>query len=442
MPSTSCGNARSEPLLDLAPGPVVLLAPAAQRAAPPAVNRRRASARRRSGPSPARAPRRPRRCPAAIAIERAGKLRRPSNRLRLIGGKAVAQGLQGVFEVALSGDRVDDGNHKRIISRHCGRGHSCIMRVETGTPPSFYNADSSRCAPACNTPTCCSTLTTLFWSGNMVSVAPSATRCRRCRSPSGAGRSLWRWFCRSRCRICGAQWPLLRAAGSRSSCSACSASAATTRWLTSPCNYTAATNAVLLNSFIPIATIALSWAFLKKHLHGIEWLGVLISLAGVTIIVCRGEVADAGQSELNVGDLWMLVAVFTWALYTIGLQWRPAGVDPMLLLAAFIVVGLIALAPAYAWEISQGQDDPRLARRAGRNRLYRNASRLSRLRLLQPRRRRSRRQQGQPVHPPDAGLRHLLSAIFLAEMPRSYHYLGIALIFAGIYLTTAAPGKT
>jgi drug/metabolite transporter (DMT)-like permease len=31
----------------------------------------------------------------------------------------------------------------------------------------------------------------------------------------------------------------------------------------------------------------------------------------------------------------MLAAVFTWALYTIGLQWRPAGVDPMLLLAAF-----------------------------------------------------------------------------------------------------------
>jgi len=33
----------------------------------------------------------------------------------------------------------------------------------------------------------------------------------------------------------------------------------------------------------------------------------------------------------------------------------------------------------------------------------------------------------------------ILSAIFLAEIPQSYHYLGIALIFAGIYLTTASP---
>ena len=35
----------------------------------------------------------------------------------------------------------------------------------------------------------------------------------------------------------------------------------------------------------------------------------------------------------------------------------------------------------------------------------------------------------------------ILSAIFLAEMPQPYHYLGIALIFAGIYLTTATPGR-
>ena len=32
----------------------------------------------------------------------------------------------------------------------------------------------------------------------------------------------------------------------------------------------------------------------------------------------------------------------------------------------------------------------------------------------------------------------VLSAIFLDEIPHPYHYAGIALIFAGIYLTTAA----
>ena len=31
----------------------------------------------------------------------------------------------------------------------------------------------------------------------------------------------------------------------------------------------------------------------------------------------------------------------------------------------------------------------------------------------------------------------LLSAVFLAEVPHGYHFVGIALIFVGIYLTTA-----
>ena len=36
----------------------------------------------------------------------------------------------------------------------------------------------------------------------------------------------------------------------------------------------------------------------------------------------------------------------------------------------------------------------------------------------------------------------LLSAAFLGEIPHAYHYAGIALIFAGIYLTTATPPQT
>ena len=48
----------------------------------------------------------------------------------------------------------------------------------------------------------------------------------------------------------------------------------------------------------------------------------------------------------------MLLAVLVWALYTVGLAWRPAGVHPMLMLAAMIAVGLAALLPADA-EVAQ-----------------------------------------------------------------------------------------
>ena len=201
--------------------------------------------------------------------------------------------------------------------------------------------------------------------------------------------------------------------------------------------YTSATNAVLLNSFIPVATIALSWAFLGKRLHGVEWLGVATSLAGVVIIVARGEMATLAALTLNLGDLWLLAAVAVWALYTIGLQWRPAGVDPMLMLAAFTVVGLVVLAPFYAMEIADGRlIEATPAALAGiaytgtlpafvgyifYNRAVGEvgASKASLFIHLMP------------------VFGTLLAALFLGEVPQLYHYAGIALVFVGIYLTTA-----
>ena len=90
--------------------------------------------------------------------------------------------------------------------------------------------------------------------------------------------------------------------------------------------HTSATNATLLNSFIPIATIAISWAFLGKHLRRPEAIGVLISLCGALTIVSRGDLGVLANFNLNLGDIWMLIAVLDWAIYTVALAWRPAGV--------------------------------------------------------------------------------------------------------------------
>ena len=281
------------------------------------------------------------------------------------------------------------------------------------------------------------TLTTLFWSGNMV-----IGRAIRDDVPP-LTLAFWRWaialiltlpFALPHLR---SQWPLLKK-GWRSIVTLGLLGVGGYNTLAYVAlQYTAATNAVLLNSFIPIATIALSWAFLKKHLHGVEWLGVLISLAGVSNIVARGEFATLAGLTLNIGDLWMLIAVFVWAFYTIGLQWRPPGVDPMLMLAAFTTVGLLVLAPAYAWEAAQGRVIhvspsalagiaytgilPGFVGYVFYNRAVAEvgASKASLFIHLMP------------------VFGTLLAAIFLDEMPQRYHFVGIALIFSGIYLTTS-----
>ncbi len=280
-------------------------------------------------------------------------------------------------------------------------------------------------------------LTTLFWSGNMV-----VGRAVRGEVPPFS-LAFWRWTIAFLLTLplalphLRAQWPILRQNWRAVVILGLLGVGGYNTLAYIALQFTGATNASLLNSFIPVATIALSWMFLHKRLHGIEWLGVAISLAGVTTIVARGELATLAGLTFNVGDLWMLGAVAVWALYTIGLQWRPAGVHPMLMLAAFTAVGLIALAPAYAWEIAQGRTIhlsgaslsaiiyigtlPSFVGYIFYNRAVGEvgASKASLFIHLMP------------------VFGTLLSALFLGEQPQPFHFVGIGLIFLGIYLTTA-----
>ena len=184
-------------------------------------------------------------------------------------------------------------------------------------------------------------LTSLFWSGNMV-----LGRAIRNEVPP-LSLAFWRWAIALALTLplalphLRSQWPQLKRGWPAIVTLGLLGVGGYNTLAYIALQYTAATNAVLLNSFIPIATIALSWAFLKKHLQGIEWLGVLTSLIGVITIVAHGKLSTLAGLALNIGDLWMLGAVFIWAFYTIGLQWRPPGVHPMLLLAALITVGLL-----------------------------------------------------------------------------------------------------
>lgn len=202
---------------------------------------------------------------------------------------------------------------------------------------------------------------------------------------------------------------------------------------------TTATNAVLLNSFIPIATITLAWIFFKKHLSRLESIGVLVSLLGALTIIARGDPATLSQLALNTGDLWMLAAVLVWALYTLGLQFRPPGIAPMLLLAAFTAVGLLILTPFYVWELSTGRHIqlhggslmglayvgifPSFIGYIFYNRGVAEvgASRASLFIHLMP------------------VFGTLLAALLLGERPALYHLTGIILIFIGIALVTRKP---
>lgn len=280
------------------------------------------------------------------------------------------------------------------------------------------------------------TLTALFWSGNMV-----LGRGIRADIPPFA-LAFWRWAIALALILplalphLKSQWPLLKKGWRPILILGILGVGCYNTFAYIALQYTAATNAVLLNSFIPVATIAISWAFLGKHLRRIEGIGVIISLCGAVTIVAQGDLQVLTHLNLNAGDVWMLVAVLVWAIYTVGLAWRPAGVDPMLMLAALTVVGLTALAPLWVWEMMQGRH---MNVHAG------SLASLAYVGIFPGFLGYIFYNRGvAEVGPNRASLfihlmpvfGTLLSIAFLGEIPHLYHLVGIALIFAGIGLTT------
>lgn len=203
--------------------------------------------------------------------------------------------------------------------------------------------------------------------------------------------------------------------------------------------HTTATSATLLNSFIPIATMALAFVLLGKRLSRLEGLAIIVSFAGVTTIVSHGSLDTLLGLTLNRGDLWMLLAVLSWGTYTVGLQWRPQGIDPMLLLAAFTAVGLVPLLPAYLWETATIRSvDVSIQSLTGMlytgvfpgflGYVFYNAA----VAAVGPNR------SSQFIHLMPV-FTTILAAIFLGERPFWYHIVGIVLVFAGIFLATRRP---
>ena len=118
---------------------------------------------------------------------------------------------------------------------------------------------------------------------------------------------------------------------------------------------TTATNGVLLAASTPIMIIALSWAIMGKRLQAYEWFGVVISLAGVLIIVAHGDPHTLLELRPNKGDLVVLGGFLSWSLYTVLLTRRPVVLHPFAFLAVVSFTGVLALAPFYAWEIASGR---------------------------------------------------------------------------------------
>lgn len=118
--------------------------------------------------------------------------------------------------------------------------------------------------------------------------------------------------------------------------------------------YTTAINGAILNSFIPVMIITLSWIFVGQRLLRLQLAGVALSLCGVLAILSGGRLETLVALELNRGDLLVILSLLLWSIYTIGLRWRPGGLHMLSFLFVIVCVGDAAVLPLYLAESALG----------------------------------------------------------------------------------------
>lgn len=203
---------------------------------------------------------------------------------------------------------------------------------------------------------------------------------------------------------------------------------------------TTATNSALINSVCTVLIVVVNYVLFRVHASGLQWAGVVVSLAGTLVIVSRGDPAVLAGLELVRGDVLLMVLALFWALYTACLRWRPRELDPLGFLGGTIVIGLLVLAPLYVWEALGAEPvtfTPGVTAGIAYTGIF--PSVLAYLFWNRGVAEVGANRAGQFLHLiPVFGT--LLAVIFLGESLKLFHLSGAALIFVGIYL--AAPRRS
>lgn len=113
---------------------------------------------------------------------------------------------------------------------------------------------------------------------------------------------------------------------------------------------TTTTNALLLNSCIPILIILFGRLFYAQKLQSLQIVGLIVSLFGVFNIILQGDLQRLFTLSFNSGDLWVFLAMVCWAFYTIWTKSIPTDINKIGLTAIQMLVAIIALFPLFLWE--------------------------------------------------------------------------------------------
>jgi drug/metabolite transporter (DMT)-like permease len=203
--------------------------------------------------------------------------------------------------------------------------------------------------------------------------------------------------------------------------------------------HTTAINATLMQSSGPLLIGLASWALFRDPLTRVQLAGIVVSLAGVAVIVTGGDLSRLLGMSLNIGDVVIVAAMAAYAVYSTLLRKRPA-IAPLSLITITIGIGSAMLLPLTIAEYLSGRHFATLGlggfAAIGYVAIF--PSILSYVCFNRGVELIGANRAGPFFHLiPLFGV--ILAFVFLGERPALYHFLGAVLILGGVALAGRKP---
>ena len=207
--------------------------------------------------------------------------------------------------------------------------------------------------------------------------------------------------------------------------------------------HTEAINGSLLLGTMPINIVAVAWLITRERITPVQAIGVAVGFLGLLTIIARADLSVLFGLTFNVGDPVIWLSIVFYAFYSVYLPRAPKDLPLASLMTVLCAVGVVTCLPFYLWE-TYGED---LATLPSWDALWAViylgvfSSLLAQIFWVAGVNR---------IGPSTAGYFIYLAPVFgtvmaillLGETFRWFHAVGIALVFAGVYLATRRGATT
>ena len=120
-------------------------------------------------------------------------------------------------------------------------------------------------------------------------------------------------------------------------------------------NYTQVINASLFNTAIPVSIILVCFLLKIEKTNIFQISGLIVSVLGILAIITRLDLDILLTLNFNKGDIYMLIAIISWGIYSAFLKKKTINISLLSLVQVVCTFGLIFLLPAFLFELFQGK---------------------------------------------------------------------------------------